>query len=77
MGQAAPGRAEVGKGRGMQQIGYPTRVDIGIALDLPGEVALVVAGAGKQAPAGIGQFATGLGEGADFRVERQELAPEV
>ena len=39
-------------------------------------MALVVAGAGEQAPAGVGELAAGLGQGADLGVEGQELAPE-
>ncbi len=53
VGQAARGEAEVGEGGRQQEVGDPAGVDVGIALDLAGEVAFVVPGPGQQARRGF------------------------
>ena len=72
MGQAPPGGAEVGVGRGVEEVRHPAGVDVCIALDLPREVALVVAGTGEQAPARVRELSARLGQGRDLGVQGQQ-----
>src|SRR5262245_45087918 len=53
-----------------QEVRDLARVDVGVALDLAGEEALVVAGAHERSPRGIAQLARGARERRDLVVER-------
>src|SRR5690606_28048117 len=48
-------------------------VDVGVALELAREMALVVARAQQEPPARVDELAGGLGERPDARVERDQL----
>src|SRR5690606_22989804 len=69
--QRAAVRAQVHEGRVMEEVGHAARVDTGVALDLPREVALVIAGSHEQAPVWIEQVPRLAGERRDLGIQRE------
>src|SRR5690606_26713280 len=73
VGKAAARRAGVDEGRLVDEVAHPRSVDVGVALELAREVALVVACAQQQAPVAARQLAGLTGQRRDRRVEGDEL----
>lgn len=73
VGEGAATGLEVGEGGLVQEAGHARKVNICVAFEVSGEVALVVSGASEEAPAGVGEGAGGEGEGAEVVVEGGEL----
>ncbi len=76
VGQTATVRAQVREGRVVEKVGDAPGVNVGVALHLSREEALVLAGAHEGPPVLVHELARGLGKGGDVLVEGGETRAE-
>jgi hypothetical protein len=75
--QASPRRPKVDERRHLQEVRHTRRLDVGVSLDLAGQVALVVTRTKQQAPSLVRKLAGALRERRQHRIEGADASPEV